>query len=246
MPQGEWYTNLWTFNQGPAGYVAGPVDFRYVTTPGTGPATYVPSTTVGSQGAYIQGTGSILQSLTLPAGVLDVTSNDAEGTVSGSESISVYIDSTLIATVTPSYVYYNFYRTNTGTDVTAGTHTLEFVGSGNGTAYIDSVAVETVAAIINSGDQSITSQTKAEVNWAAAYGLKTTGYEGGFEIGGDLSGNNLVAQAANLDPSVQQSTISTVDEYLSAGGSLPMVFTAVGEWWSLAMTAPYGNPNIYY
>jgi hypothetical protein len=247
MPQGEWQPNLWTgwTVTGSAGSVAGPVDFRYVTTPGTGPVTYVPSTAAGSQGAYIQGTGSILQSLTVPAGVCDVTFNDAEGAVSGSESISVYIDSTLLATVTPSYVYYNFYRTSGGADVTAGTHTLEFVGSGNGTAYIDNVAVETVAAIINSGNQSILSQTEDEVNWAAAYGLKTTGYEGGFEIGGDLSGNNLVAQAANLDPSVQQSTINTVDEYLSAGGNMPMVFTAVGEWWSLAMTSPYGSPDIY-
>lgn len=109
------------------------------------------------------------------------------GALSGSESVSIYIDGSLMATMTPADTYYTFYRPASGLNVSSGSHVLKLVGSGNGTAFIDFVQVETVAAIINSGDQSIASQTQTEVDWASAYGLQTTGYEGGFEVGGDLS-----------------------------------------------------------
>jgi hypothetical protein len=248
MPQGEWQPNLWTgwTHTGSTGSVAGPVDFRYDTSGGTGPVTYAPSTANGSQGAYVQGTGSVSQSLTFPAGPCDVTFYAAQGAVSGSETIGVYIDSTLIYTIKPGNTYYSFYRTTGKVDPTAGAHVLSFVGSGTGTAFIDYVQIESVAAMINSGNMSILSQAQSEVDWAQAYGLKTTGYEGGFEIGGDgTTGGSVAAYGANVDPSVAQSVIATVDEYLQAGGNMPMVFTAVGEYWSLAEAPVYGNPNIY-
>ena len=247
MPSGEWYPAQWTFTAGTAGNVAGPVDFRYITTAGSGPVAYPPATTNGNQAAYIQGTGSISQTLTFPAGVCDVTFYAAQG-ASGSESFTVYIDGTALAwnwntAFTPSDPYYDFYRTGSGLNLTAGTHTLSFVGTGSGTVFIDDVQVESADAMLNSGPETIGPTAVSEVDWDLAYGLKTVGYEGGFEVGGDSP--TAASMAANVDLRVQQDTAATLDEYLSSGGTLPIVFNAAGGAYAVAMTSPYGSPNVY-
>jgi PA14 domain/Dockerin type I domain len=99
-----------------------------------------------------------------------------------------------------------------------------------------------VAAMYASGVQSITSTVQTEVDWDMAFGLQTVGYEGGFDVGG----NNASATdyVANVDPQAQQATLDTINEYLQAGGNLPVVFNATGGVWAVAADTN-GINNVY-
>ncbi len=94
-----------------------------------------------------------------------------------------------------------------------------------------------------SGVQSITSTVRAEVDWDMAFGLQTVGYEGGFDVGGDNP--SAVDFAANVDPQAQQATLATIDEYLQAGGNLPVVFNAAGDAYAVAASTTFGINNVY-
>ncbi len=161
----------------------------------------------------------------------DLTFYAAQG-VTGSESFTVAIDGVILnanwqAAFTPGSTYYASYTTGAGVDLTAGAHTLTIQGSGNGTVFLDDVQVQSAAATYASGVQVITSTVRTEVDWDMAYGLQTVGYEGGFDVGGD---NPTAADfAANVDPQAEQATLATINEYLQAGGNLPVVFNAAGE-----------------
>ena len=99
-----------------------------------------------------------------------------------------------------------------------------------------------IDAMYASGVQSITSTVQTEVDWDMAFGLQTVGYEGGFDVGG----NNASATdyAANVDPQAQQATLDTINEYLQAGGNLPVVFNATGGVWAVAADTN-GINNVY-
>lgn len=195
----------------------------------------------GGQAAYIAGTGSISQRVTLPAGVMDISFRNLQA-ATGTETISVYIDGKLVSTLTPGRSSYNFSRSGTA-NVTAGEHTITITGSGNGVAFLDDLKIETVEAIFkNSAISSVTNTVQTEVNWARAYGLKTVGYEGGFSVGYDSP--SPVAMAANVDPRVQQYTLKTIQDYYAAGGDLPIVFNASFGGYSVVANSIYGYASI--
>src|SRR5262249_35562294 len=71
---------------------------------------------------------------------------------------------------------------------------------------------------------------------------QTVSYEGGFEVGGDNP--STTDYAANVDPQAQQATLDTINEYLQAGGNLPVVFNAAGGAYAVAASAT-GINNVY-
>ena len=82
----------------------------------------------------------------------------------------------------------------------------------------------TDAAIFASGTN--TPATGSDALWATAFGLKTMGYEGGFEVGGDTG--TAAAVAANLDPGAEPLAVRALDQFFQLGGTMPYVFNAAG------------------
>jgi hypothetical protein len=105
-----------------------------------------PSAPEGTQVGFIQGTGSISQSLTFTAGTFTINFQAAQrANVSGnSQNFQVTVDGIVVGTFTPSGTSYAGYTTSSFT-VTAGAHTVGFVGlntkGGDNTAFIDQVTV---------------------------------------------------------------------------------------------------------
>ncbi len=88
-----------------------------------------PNAPQGSQVAFVQTTGSVSQSVTFAAGTYTVSFSGAQRATyqACSQTVEVLIDGTAVATITPSGTSYATYTTGTYT-VTAGSHTLSFVG----------------------------------------------------------------------------------------------------------------------
>lgn len=102
----------------------------------------------GTQTAFIQSVngvhGEISQSVTLNAGTYQLSMQAAKRTnYGGNQSIQVYLNSTLVHTITPTSGSFGAYATGTFT-ASAGTHTIKLKGSapaGDQTAFVDSVVL---------------------------------------------------------------------------------------------------------
>jgi hypothetical protein len=247
MPEPSWDEKGWRWTDGPAGnHVSGPVTFKFATGP-VADVGYPPDAIEGTQSGYLHGSGSISQTLNFPAQASDVTFFAAQGE-SGEEKFVVSIDGVPLPQGwdIPFAIkenHYIFVRVSHAVNLTAGPHLLRFAGQGNGTVFIDAVKVESADAMLKTGVMDLGPTVRSEVDWDLAYGLRTAGYEGGFEVGGD---NPIPASlAANVDARVRKATAATLESYICNGGDLPIVFNAVGGAYAVAMTSPLGIPNVY-
>jgi len=119
-----------------------------------------PTAPSGSQVAFINGTGSISQSVDLAAGSYNLSFEGAQSATSQAQSnsqsqtIEVMVDSTPVGLITPISTSYGLYETSNFT-VTAGVHTIQFVGTnpqgGNNTALIDVVVIAASQDTITDG-----------------------------------------------------------------------------------------------
>jgi hypothetical protein len=112
--------------------------------------------------AFVQETGGMSQAVTLTGGVYTLSFQAAQrATFSTSQTFQVLVDGQVVATVTPAGTAYTSYTT-TPFAVTAGSHTIAFVGTdplgGDNTALVDSVRLNAVALTtpIATGVQSFT------------------------------------------------------------------------------------------
>jgi hypothetical protein len=108
----------------------------------------------GAQVAFLMNNASMSETLYLDASTYNVSFMAAQRVAGQSQSqqITVLVDNTPVATVTPQInnsnfpVAYTLFQTSTFT-VTAGLHTIKFLGanppSGNSTAFIDNVSLAT-------------------------------------------------------------------------------------------------------
>jgi antitoxin (DNA-binding transcriptional repressor) of toxin-antitoxin stability system len=122
----------WTFAGG-AGVAANGSGFTYAN----------PSAPQGAQVAFIQGTGSVSQSLDLSAGTYSISLELAQRAFKqAGQEIEVLVDGQEVSEITPSGTSYQQYNTATFT-VSSGMHTIELLGldpnSGDNTALVDSV-----------------------------------------------------------------------------------------------------------
>ncbi len=154
--------------------------------------------------------------------------------------------------------------------VTAGFHTVKFTNtwtSGGATVFLDDVAIQTVNNIFNetaAGSVPAITSVKSDVVLCLLYGLYDVGYEGGFDFNqnldsGDVNGYSEmgnkgyssstpnVGEMANLDPRSEALAVSTLDQFYSDGGTLPIVFESSGNPNSWAVAAPnyfsYSTPK---
>ncbi len=117
-----------------------------------------PAAPNGTQVAFLNGTGSISQSVTLAAGSYNISFQAAQcantPSVAQTQQIEVEVDSTPVGYITPTGTSYGLYETQNFM-VTAGTHTIQFIGTnpqgGNNTALIDVVSLTPSADTITDG-----------------------------------------------------------------------------------------------
>jgi hypothetical protein len=147
----------------------------------------------GVQTAFLEGTGSVSQSVNFPTGSYDIRFLAAQRTYAGSaQGISVTLDPTTtnlnILTVNPVDPSGNFvpYVTNSFTVATPGVHTITFAGTqyagGDDTAFIDEVQIFNTTSI---GANLLTNPSWAtgdlsgwSVGGSAAYLTPGSGYNG--------------------------------------------------------------------
>jgi hypothetical protein len=98
----------------------------------------------GSQVAFLQQTGSISQVVDLPAGMY-VMNFMAAQRPGNQQTFEVDLDGTELATVTPSGSRFALYSSGTFIVVTAGPHTIQFIGlnpnGGDNTAFLDQILI---------------------------------------------------------------------------------------------------------
>jgi len=116
-----------------------------------------PNAPDGSQVAFLQGTGSMSQSVYLNAGSYSLSFQAAQRAGSAQahyEEIQVLVDGAQVGVATPASAQYGLYQTANVT-VTAGTHTTKFIGvnplGGDNTAFVDQVAIALATDSISDG-----------------------------------------------------------------------------------------------
>jgi hypothetical protein len=113
-----------------------------------------PNAPDGTQVAFLQTSSRMSQSITLSAGVYNLTLQAAQRAGDKySQEIQVLIDGAQVGLITPNGIGYSTYQT-TNFSATAGTHTLTFVGlnpqGGDNTAFIDEVAITQATSLADS------------------------------------------------------------------------------------------------
>jgi hypothetical protein len=104
-----------------------------------------PTAPGGSQVAFIQGGASMSQSDYMDSGTYTLSLQAAQRAGQKQyQEIEVLVDGTQVGTITPTGTSYNAYQTSSFT-VTAGMHTIQFVGldpqGGDNTALMDEVQI---------------------------------------------------------------------------------------------------------
>jgi hypothetical protein len=111
-------------------------------------------------------------------------------------------------------------------------------GAGAGWYHtVNDPGAATVDAIYRSG-LILPTAVAIDAAWAHSFGLRETGYEGGFEIGND--GPDAIQLAADLDPRAQTFEAAGLKSYFAQGGGLGMIYNIAGA-------SAYGlaDPTIY-
>ncbi len=105
-----------------------------------------PAAPQGTQVAFLQKYGTMSQVVNFSAGTYAISFYAAQryGQAS-SQKFEVTVDGTVVGTFTPTSTTYSVYTTNSFT-VTAGTHTIEFIGlnpsGGDNTAFVDEASIQ--------------------------------------------------------------------------------------------------------
>jgi uncharacterized repeat protein (TIGR01451 family) len=105
-----------------------------------------PNAPQGTQVAWMQNGGTISQAVNFAAGAYTISFDAAQrGNFPSNSSIRVLVDGQTVDAITPKSTSYALYTTASFT-VTAGSHTIQFVGVGAGgsTALLDQVSIQTV------------------------------------------------------------------------------------------------------
>jgi hypothetical protein len=121
----------WTFNSG-AGVQANGSAFGAPSAPDG-----------GTQTAFLQSTGSVIQSVAFNAGTFNISFYAAQRTCGGAQAIAVYVDSTLVGSFNSIPSSFTLLTTSNFAVVTTGTHTITIEGlnAGDNTAFTDDVQI---------------------------------------------------------------------------------------------------------
>ena len=106
----------------------------------------------GTQVGFLQGDGSMSQTVYLDAGTYQLSMLAAQNTTdqSSDEEITVLVDGAQYGTISPTGTQYASYQSTTFS-VAAGPHTIELLGvallEGNNTAFLDQVSIAPASAL---------------------------------------------------------------------------------------------------
>lgn len=106
-----------------------------------------PNAPQGTQVAFLQMNGTMSQAVNFSAGSYTISFDAAQRANNGvsTQEFEVEVDGSVVGTFTPSGTSYASYTTNTFT-VTAGMHTIEFIGlnpkGGDNTAFLDEASIQ--------------------------------------------------------------------------------------------------------
>ncbi len=199
-----------------------------------------PDAPQGSQVAFIQRTGTASQVVVFPsasAGSYQITLSAAQrGNHSGgsNEEIEVMVDGSVVGTFTPASTSYANYTT-ASFSVTAGSHTISFVGvdpsGADYTAFLDQVSINNTPATAFAQPGF---ETPSQGKGASAYTYDPTGSSWTFSSMSGLSGNGSAITSGN--PNAPQGsqvafiqntgTISQVVNFATAGSYIVSVSAA--------------------
>jgi len=150
-----------------------------------------PVAPVGAQVGYVQMTGSISQNVSFPAGSYTINALAAQRAHYSNQQVDVYVDGAKVGSYAPSGTAYTEVVTNAFT-VTAGTHTIKFVGltTVDTTLFIDNLTIQsaTPSQVTIAGNGFETPNVGANTLGAFAYCPAGTPWTFTGEAG--VSGNN--------------------------------------------------------
>jgi hypothetical protein len=182
-----------------------------------------PNAPQGTQVGYIQTMGTITQSVGFAAGTYTISFDAAQRGNFGTsvEDFEVLVDGHVVGTFQPTTTTYLMYTTNSFA-VTAGTHTIEFLGlnshGGDNTAFLDVVSVALVAGAVV-GDPGF-----EQVPVGNGFAINPSGsawtFSGVAGNGSGVSGNNSPFTSGN--PNAPQ---GTQVGYIEAMGSITQSVT---------------------
>jgi hypothetical protein len=195
----------------------------------------------GSQVAFLQGTGSISQSVNLAAGSYFVSFQAAQrGNFNqGGQAITVIVDNMPVGTaITPAASSYASYTTSTTFDVAAGMHTITLQGNnpsgGDNTAFISNVVITAPPVVADAGFQMSPVGTGT-----SAYQYDPTGTPWTYSHGAGVAGNNSAFTSGNPD-SPSGSQVAFLQETGSISQSVNL---AAGSYFVSFQAAQRGNFN---
>jgi hypothetical protein len=192
----------------------------------------------GSQVAFIQGGGSISQTVYLAAGAYNLSMEAAQqASQTSSQEIQVLVDGAQVGTVTPAGTSYGLYQTSNFT-VAAGTHTIQFTGltptGSSGTAFLDEVAIINAAFI---ADGSFEQPGLA----AGAYQCAPGGSSWQFGGSAGISSNNSAFTCSNFN-APDGSQVG----YIQRGGSISQSVYLYSGTYNLSLEAAQRASQVYY
>jgi len=160
-----------------------------------------PNAPEGNQVAFLQGSGTISQSVNFTTGSFVITFEAAQRAnyQTSFQTIAVYVDNNLVGTIQPSSTSYISYSTSVF-NLTAGSHTIRFLGldpnGGDNTAFIDQVDIQSATAN-QPFDPGF--ETPAQGSGLGAYTYTPTGSPWTFTGAAGLTGDGSGFTAGNPD-----------------------------------------------
>jgi O-glycosyl hydrolase len=200
-----------------------------------------PNAPQGTQVAFLHYDGSITQPVTFAAGTYDLSFSAAQRAnfQASRQTFQVQIDGAVVAICTPAGASYATYHT-TGFTVTAGPHTVSFVGldpdGQDNTAFIDQVHINRAQVMpVNGGGF----ETPALGSGPTAYQYNPTGSPWTFTGTSGVSGNGSLFTDGNPD-APEGSQVAFLQDY----GSISQVTNfAAGTYVLSFLAAQRANGN---
>jgi hypothetical protein len=192
-----------------------------------------PNAPQGTQVAFLQLDSSISQAVTFDAGTYDLSFSSAQRFYNVSrQTFQVQIDGAVVGIFTLAGVSYDTYNT-TGFTVTAGRHTISFVGldpdGQDNTAFIDQVHINRAQVVpVNGGGF----ETPALGSGPTAYQYNPSGSPWTFSGTSGVSGNGSLFTDGNPD-APEGSQVAFLQDY----GSISQVTNFAAGTYSLSFLA---------
>ncbi len=191
------YFQMSSVGSGPQAYLYAPTDSPWtykgsagVAGNGSGFTAANPTAPQESEVAFLQGVGSVGQSVTLAAGAYVVSFEAAQRAAGnhGGQTIAVLVNGKAVTTIAPAGTSYSLYTTAAFNVAAAGAHTIALAGTdplgGDNTAFVDEVSVAAAPPLVP------TFEVPALGSGAAAYRYDPAGTPWTFSVASGISGND--------------------------------------------------------